>query len=257
MNHISAQVKQIIEVTPETVSMVLKAPEIAMKANPGQFLMIDCGPNTILRRPVSIHRIISKQDIGIFFKITGKGTGYLSRIGEAEQVDLIGPLGNGFEIKEKSDNLLLIAGGIGIAPLIFLAGKAINLNKKVTMLVGANTASQHFPRELIPGSIKVITTTADGSSGKKGLVTDIITESVNKYDQVFACGPVNMYKTLSDILKAIHYQKPVQVSLEVRMGCGFGICYGCTINTISGLKQVCKDGPVFNINEIDWEWVKV
>jgi dihydroorotate dehydrogenase electron transfer subunit len=99
--------------------------------------------------------------------------------------------------------------------------------------------------------------TEDGSKGKKGLITDFMPDVLNKYDQAFACGPVNMYRTIAGILDSMHYDRHFQISLEVRMGCGFGICYGCTIKTETGLKQVCKDGPVFNIKQINWGWVKV
>jgi len=122
------------------------------------------------------------------------------------------------------------------------------------LLLGASTAAQLYPTHLLPPKIKLITTTEDGSAGKKGLVTDLLPEYVDGADQVFACGPMPMYRDMA--LKNQELKpdgKPVQISLEVRMGCGLGVCYGCTIKTKNGLKQVCKDGPVFDLDDILWD----
>jgi dihydroorotate dehydrogenase electron transfer subunit len=257
MKQVTAHVQEKIEVNPGIFYISIDVPEIATVARPGQFVMIDCGDNTILRRPISIHRVLDKNKIVLLIRIAGTGTRMLAGIKSGDALNLTGPLGNGFILSEKTEQLLLVSGGMGIAPLIFLAEKAKSLNKKVTILSGFQNSSQLYPDRMLPKGIEFITATEDGSKGKKGLVTDFLPELLNNYDQVFACGPVNMYRTIDSILDSMNYDRDLQVSLEIRMGCGFGICYGCTIKTTEGLKQVCKDGPVFNIKQINWEWVKV
>jgi dihydroorotate dehydrogenase electron transfer subunit len=257
MKRIIAQVSETTELSPGVFYLTVPAPEIASNALPGQFVMVNGGRDTILRRPISIHRITNKTEIALLIRTAGKGTHNISLINKGDNIDLIGPLGNGFEIPAAADKLLLIAGGMGIAPMVFLAEKAIELGKKVTILIGVNNVSQLYPERLLPPEAKLLIVTEDGSAGKKGLITDVIPGSIDEYDHVFACGPVNMYKAMAAVLESMDYQNQLQVSLEVRMGCGFNICHGCTIKTDDGLKQVCKDGPVFNIGQIDWEWVKV
>jgi dihydroorotate dehydrogenase electron transfer subunit len=257
MKQVIAHIQEKIEINPGIFYIAVNAPEIAATAQPGQFVMIDCGDNTILRRPISIHRVLDKHKIILLIRIAGTGTRNLAGIKSGDTLNLTGPLGNGFTLSEKTESVLLVSGGMGIAPLVFLAEKAKSLNKKVTILAGFIDSSQLYPEGMLPGGIEFVTATEDGSKGKKGLVTGFLPELLNNYGQVFACGPVNMYRTIDSILDSMNYSKDLQVSLEVRMGCGFGICYGCTIKTTEGLKQVCKDGPVFNIKHINWEWVKV
>jgi len=156
-------------------------------------------------------------------------------------------LGNGYTIYPDAKNLLLVAGGIGIAPLYFLAQEALNNKKSVTLLYG--TADNK--RRSIPPPIKLVSATEDGTVGHRGMITDLLPDYINWADQVFACGPLPMYQAMARMPKLRN--KPVQISLEVRMGCGLGVCYGCTVKTKNGLRQVCKDGPVFNLNDILWE----
>jgi dihydroorotate dehydrogenase electron transfer subunit len=163
----------------------------------------------------------------------------------------MGPLGSRFLVKPAAKNLLLVAGGIGIAPLAFLAEEASRLGKKVTLLQGAaQGASLLYPRHQMPPKATVVGVSEDGSWEKKGLVTGWIDGYVDQADQVFACGPTPMYRAMSgmDCLK----RKSVQVSLEERMACGVGACYGCTVKTRMGLRQVCQDGPVFDLADIVW-----
>lgn len=137
---------------------------------------------------------------------------------------------------------------MGIAPLYFLAEETLKRGDSVTLLYG--TAIENPYPEVSPG-IKLVKATEDGSVGYHGMVTDLLSDYVNWADQVFACGPVPMYTTMTRMpdLK----NKPVQISLEVRMGCGRGVCYGCTVKTKNGLKKVCQDGPVFNLEDILWD----
>jgi dihydroorotate dehydrogenase electron transfer subunit len=119
------------------------------------------------------------------------------------------------------------------------------------MLLGAPTASQLYPHYLLPPKVKLITATEDGTEGKKGMITDFLPDFIDEANQIFACGPGSMYQTMAAQKRL--KTKPVQISLEVRMGCGVGVCYGCTVKTRRGLKQVCKDGPIFDLDDILWE----
>lgn len=227
----------------------LDCPEIAAEARPGQFVMVRCG-GYVLPRPFSIHRYENGK-LAIFYAVweDGKGTGWLAQRRAGDTVDLFGPLGNGFSIFPASRCLCLVAGGIGIAPLHYLAEYALSKGCSVTLLYG--TASKdRYPVSL---PVNLVAATEDGSVGHRGMVTDLLPDFIGEADQVFACGPLAMYREMTGKYHRLLELKPVQVSLEVRMGCGFGVCYGCTVKTRRGLKQVCCDGPVFDLNEVLWD----
>jgi len=265
--------------------MWIEAPDIAIMAQPGQFITVRCGDFT-LRRPFSVHQVGSnnviaseakQSQVAILFKVTGKGTVWLSQRQPGEKIDILGPLGKGFTIAPKSKRLLLVAGGIGIAPLIFLMQQALSQHQ-ITLIHGASTAAQLYPSPMpkigssspgkkrsnlspLPKGVQFIPVTEDGSMGQKGKATDILPDSLDWADQVYACGPVGMYKAMTQMSLGAKRSKlklkKCQVSLEVRMGCGFGACYGCTINTKTGLRHVCRDGPVFELDDIIWQEVKI
>ena len=237
--------------------MCLEAPDIAAIARPGQFVMVSCGQEPTLRRPLSIHQVANSGQFHLLFSIVGKGTSWLSHRQEGETLDLLGPLGNGFSTEPASRNLLLVAGGIGIAPLVFFARRAPSEGKSVTLLLGARTDAGLYPQRLLPGGIETVVATEDGSTGTMGMITDILPDYVDWADQIYACGPLAMYQTIATNNQQRRVRKPVQISLEVRMGCGLGACYGCSIRTRRGMKQVCLDGPVFNLDEIIWREVRI
>jgi len=242
----------------------LKCPEIAQEARPGQFVMVRCGKGTTLPRPFSIHQINNRGDIALFYAVweRGKGTGWLSKRQRGDTIDLLGPLGNSFSIHPTSHNLLLVAGGTGVAPLVFLARQAIYKGLSVKLLMGASgevkssgkqNPSQLYPKELLPSEIEIATINSS-PDGERGMVTELIPEFASWADQIFACGPQAMYRTIAQKRKDLGLGgKPVHISLETRMGCGRGICYACTIKTRGGLKKVCQDGPVFNLDDIIWD----
>jgi len=285
-----------VEVMPGVYLMWLDAPDIASSAQPGQFITVCC-EGLVLRRPFSVHQVSSlsspstgedlgEGEIALLFQVVSKGTFWLSQQQAGNKIDVLGPLGKGFNIVPGSKNLLLVGGGIGIAPLIFLAQYA-SPQYQVTLIHGASTAAQIYPflslpltinsspskgeekgegekqRNLLslPSGVQFIPVTEDGTLGSKGMVTDILPDFLDWTDQVFACGPVDMYKAMAEMsLRAKRSNlklKRCQVSLEVRMGCGIGACHSCTINTKHGLKQVCRDGPVFEMNDILWQEVKI
>ncbi len=238
------------EVMPGVYLMWLKSPEIALKSLPGQFLMVACGEETVLRRPISVHNVEGDK-LALLFMVVGKGTEWLSHLQIGDSLDILGPLGNGFMTSAEDKNILLIAGGIGVAPLRFLMDKVKSSCKQVTLLLGAAAAEKLYPKELLPPEVNLVVATEDGSIGHKGLVTEFIPNFVIAADRVFVCGPMPMLRYMAEHQRDLKLtNKPVYFSLEMRMACGLGVCYGCTIRTKSGLKQVCKDGPVFPFNDI-------
>jgi dihydroorotate dehydrogenase electron transfer subunit len=250
VKQVIAPVISSIEVMPGTHLVWLECPQIAAIARPGQFVMVRCGEDTLLRRPLSIHQLNGSK-IALLVAAVGRGTNWLGTRQGGDSIDLFGPLGNGYTIYPASRNLLLVAGGIGIAPLYSLASSAGKEGYSIRVLMGARTATQLYPKQYSPVTATFILTTEDGTEGKKGMVTSIIPGHIDWADQTFACGPLGMYRTMAQMpeLKA----KPVQISLEVRMGCGLGVCYGCTVKTRRGLQQVCRDGPVFDLEDIIWD----
>jgi len=241
------------EVMPGVYLIWLESPQIASIAQPGQFIMVRCGEDAEhpLRRPFSIHRLDNNK-LAFLFTVVGKGTHWLAQCRAGNNIDLLGPLGNGYSIQPGSHNLLLLAGGIGIAPLCFLAEKALEQGCSVTLLHGARIRSHLYHEHLLPPGLEFIFFTEDGSVGRKGMITDFLPDFVGWADQIFACGPTSMYHTIAT-QKQQFRGKPAQISLEVRMGCGLGVCYGCTVKTKNGLKQVCKDGPIFNLDDFTAE----
>ena len=217
------------EVMPGVYLIWLESPQIASEAQPGQFVMVRCGEETLLRRPLSIHQQADKAKLAFLFTVVGKGTHWLCQRRVGNNIDLLGPLGNSFSIHPASHNLLLVAGGIGIAPLCFLAQKALNQGCSVRLLLGASTASQLYPKHLLPAEAELIIATEDGTAGRKGMVTDHLPDFAGWADQIFACGPTSMYHDMATRSQQLLKGKPVQISLEVRMGCGRGVCYGCTV----------------------------
>jgi len=249
-----APIISISEVMPEVYLVWLESAQIASTAWPGQFVMVRCGRDTeyVLRRPLSIHQLDTTK-IALLFTVVGKGTNWLAQAKPGDTIDLLGPLGNGYSVYPTAHNLLLVAGGIGIAPLRFLAQESLNQGCSVKLLLGASTATQLYPEYLLPSEAEIIITTEDGTAGKKGMITDLLPDFVGWADQVFACGPALMYGAMASKYQNVLKAKPAQVSLEVRMGCGRGVCYGCTVKTRNGLKQVCQDGPVFNLADVLWD----
>ena len=257
MKQVSATIMSNTEPMPGVHLVCVEAPDIAYTAKPGQFIMVKCGRNLTLPRPLSVHQVADSNHVFLLFSVAGKGTYWLSQCQEGETLDMLGPLGNFFSVEPDARNLLLVAGGIGIAPLTFLAQQALAQGKSVTLLLGARTATGLYPQELLPHGIRTIVTTEDGSTNRKGMVTDILPDFIDWADQIYACGPLNMYQTIATQRQQWQATKPIQVSLELRMGCGLGACYGCSIKTRHGMKQICHDGPVFNLEEVLWHEVKI
>jgi dihydroorotate dehydrogenase electron transfer subunit len=248
---VKARITETQQYTSWAYLLWLAAREVAAAAEPGQFLMVDCGGDTFLRRPLGIHRVdAAREKFALLVAPAGKGTSRLVQRQPGEIMAILGPLGNGFSVAPDARNILLVSGGIGIAPLYFLAQEARNRGVAVTTIHGTPKAN-HYPREYWLPDAAFVIATEDGSAGQQGLATDLLPEYAARADQVFACGPPPMYRTMAAMPEL--KDKPVQVSLEMRMACGTGLCYGCTVKTRQGPKQVCRDGPVFDLKDIIWD----
>ncbi len=241
-------------VRPDVHLLRAEAPELAQSCRPGQFAMLSCaqGSDRLLRRPISLHAVRA-ESIDFLFALVGEGTRWLSQQGPGQTLDVLGPMGSGVKFNPGSSRLLLVAGGLGIAPLAFLTRSAAAAGRSVRLLVGAKSSSALYLPEDLPPSVLTLSATEDGSAGSKGMVTALLPEHAAWADQIFVCGPLPMYRALALTPDRYFQGKPVQVSLELRMGCGLGFCYACTLETSEGLKQVCRDGPVFDFDKVVWK----
>lgn len=208
---------------------------------PGEFINVSL-PGLYLRRPISVFDF-SSDFVDILYKVVGEGTKLMNELPLGTKLDVLVGLGNGFEIK-KDINPLLVAGGIGIAPLFAIAKEYNKLGIKPTLVYGARSKNDLVMSEEFSEICDVYLCTDDGSAGYKGNVLDCIKENNIKFDYYYSCGP---YKMLEFLAKT--YPNGC-VSLEARMGCGFGACMGCSIQTVNGPRRVCKEGPVFEATEV-------
>ncbi len=269
MYQVIAEVLSNKNITLNYFKITLNAPEICQDAQPGQFVhvKVTAGYAPLLRRPFSIHDT-RDENLEILYQVVGEGTAFLSQKEKGEKLDLLGPLGQGFESKENFRKVILVAGGIGVAPLYFLAKRLLNHDSKISdqaplkschpkiiVLLGAGIRKQILCAQdfkNLGATVKIAT--EDGSWGYKGLVSDFLAETLLPYskpDLVFACGPLPMLKKIAQLSRK--YRLSSQVSLEQRMGCGIGACLGCVVTSPEGYLRVCKDGPVFRVNQILWE----
>ncbi len=243
------------EVYEDTFLMWLSCPLVARGAAPGRFLMIRCsdGFDPLLPRPMSFHRFRERdggRQFAILYDVRGRGTRWLSARKAGDGLRLFGPLGHGYKVAPQTQNLLLIAGGIGAAAVIALADEAVAAGKSVTLLQGARTESKLYPATMLPAEVEAVSATEDGSTGHRGYVTELLAERLPWADQVFACGPNPMFAAMADVMRSARSRKPVQALMEEHMGCGTGICYGCAVFTRKGVRLVCKDGPRFELREV-------
>ena len=213
---------------------------------PGQFVNLELD-GLFLRRPISVCDWEEDGTLTLSYRVVGKGTAQMSELLPGSEIDVLTALGNGFNSGKDCRKPLLIGGGIGVAPLYKLAKEIAARGLRQTVICGFKNASEIFYRqefEAIQG-LTLIIATEDGSEGVKGFVTDAMKGL--EFDYFYTCGPMPMLKALCKVCDA-----PGEASLEERMGCGFGICMGCTCKTMTGGKRICKEGPVFNREELVW-----
>ena len=236
----------IIENRPltESVYRMTLSGDVSAITAPGQFVNILLD-GLYLRRPISVCDV-TDGTLTIIYKVVGKGTEQMSRMQEGK-LDILTGLGNGYDLTVSGDHPVLLGGGVGVPPMYLLAKNLIAQGKKISVILGFNTAAEVFYEEEFKAlGADVTVTTVDGSYGLKGFVTDALKDM--EYSYFYTCGPEPM-------LKAVYKASSTsgQMSFEKRMGCGFGACMGCSCKTVTGYKRICKDGPVLEKEEILWE----
>ncbi len=238
------------------------------KPKPGNFFMlgVDNGLDPLLKRPISVHRLLN-GDFQLLYRVAGKGTAILSRKRPGDILEILGPLGNGFPVKKKSENIILVAGGLGIAPIFALAEALIPPHPPLQkggiqkgnpiLFYGARTKEELLCTDKLKSiGIDPVISTDDGTLGKKGNIVSVLKEYLSRHPSLvtdhvlYACGPEPMLKALSELAMKKNMQG--YIALEQHMACGLGTCLGCVVKTTKGYKRVCKEGPVFPIEEIIW-----
>lgn len=220
-----------------------------LDARPGQFLQVRVSGtfDPLLRRPLSIHDA-GGGEVRLLYREVGRGTALLAGKRPGEFLDVLGPLGNGFPAVN-GENAVLVAGGLGMAPLYFLARRLFEAGKQVYFLLGARQAADVYIPDKLPGLVRrLLVATEDGSMGTRGMVTDLLAGLSQKQATVFCCGPWSMMEEVTRLCAQRGWQS--YVSLEARMACGVGACQGCVVLTARGYRRVCADGPVFAGEEV-------
>ena len=253
------QLCKVVEMTPlngSTYWMTLEVGKMVEEQGlrAGQFLHVACGEGLLLRRPISVACVVPDEPentAALIFEVKGEGTRWLAQRKVGDQVNVLGPLGNGFTV-EDGGRYLLVGGGIGVPPLL---GYAEAFHENTVAVLGFRSADRVILADQYQEACKeVYLCTDDGSLGRHGFVdaqVKGILEQDKTFTAVLACGPKPMLKNVAKV--AAEYGVPCQVSMEERMACGVGACLGCAIQMADGtMKHVCKDGPVFDAKEVDW-----
>ncbi len=240
MKNVVYTVTENASIAPNVFKMTLEGDTSAFSA-PGQFINVKLD-GFYLRRPISVCDW-RRGELEIIYKTVGGGTEFMSGLRKGDRLDCLAGLGNGFDVSVCGDDPVVIGGGVGVPPLFGLAARLSENGKSVTAVLGFNSEREVFlASEFESLGVRTIIATADGSMGFHGFAPDAVAPGDHSF--VYACGPMPM-------LKAVRNRFPeCQLSLEERMGCGFGACMGCSVQTAGGFKRVCADGPVFYGNEL-------
>ena len=229
-------------IAKDVYKMLLRGDTSAV-GNAGEFVNIQL-EGFYLRRPISVCDV-EGDVLTLIYKVVGKGTEVMSKMPEGTDLQVMTGLGNGYDLSLSGDSPLLVGGGVGVPPMYLLAKRLLAQGKRVSVVLGFNTADEVFYEEEFKAlGCDVTVTTVDGSRGVKGFVTDALPEA---YTYFYTCGPMPMFRALNKAVKTSG-----QFSFEERMGCGFGACMGCSCKTLFGNKRICKDGPVLKKEEIIW-----
>ena len=283
MRLLGAELIDSREILPGQFIQSLHAPHLANGSRAGQFVHVRTGDlsGLVLRRPFSINTAdAASGTVTIHFRTVGRGTDWLTRLRPGDALDVLGPLGRPFEVDPRSRHLLLVAGGLGMAGVRMLVDEAIRDGRQATLLFGAASAREVYPSTLLPDEVEYVVATDDGSLGHHGYVTDLVPDYEAWADQAFACGPAPMLAALSRLAAtrrnrlgvaklgrkrgggrpdapgstAARRKAFLQVSMEQNMGCAVGACLGCVVMGAAGTPlRVCREGPVFAAEELDWE----
>ena len=252
---------QVLSVEPimgDAVLLTVSAPSAVLShLQSGQFFNIvtrfSGSFDPLLRRPYSVYRA-HRDPSALTFLVRpfGRGSAWLAERLPGERLGMLGPLGNSFTIPSRAQRLLMIGGGVGVAPLVMLTDEAVSKNLDVVFVMGAANEAGLLAASELSDRIEYLVATDDGSRGHRGLATEVVRDFVQWADQIFACGPEPMYRTLRAVLEPLRInRKPsVQVSVERGMACGLGACLGCVVETTHGMIASCVKGPVFELDEI-------
>ena len=264
MRRADAVVVETEEIYPGTFVTWYDAPALSQHAAPGQFVMVDVGASSgsmdpLLPRAFSYYRFRypsprdSERQFALHYSVIGRATEQMAAMPPGQRVAMTGPLGRGFDVRRTARNLLLVGGGVGIAPLVALADAESERGARARSIVlcfGARSADGVYPAELLPPQVEYQVATEDGSMGRQGFVTDLFADNLSWADQSFACGPIPMFRAMSPIVRQDGMNRPVQILMETEMACGTGLCYGCAVFTKRGVKLCCKDGPRFELLDV-------
>lgn len=241
MKQVIFEIESNLPLTKDVYRCVLSGDTSAITA-PGQFVEIAL-PGKFLRRPISVNDW-SENSLTLIYKMVGHGTEQMSLLPAGTKLDILAGLGNGYDTTVSGDTPVLVGGGVGVPPLYGLCKTLLRQGKHPRVVLGFNKEAEIFLAEEFRAlGVAVSIATADGSVGTKGFVTDVL-KSLS-YSYFYACGPLPMFRAMETVVTT-----GGQYSMEERMGCGFGACMGCSIQTKSGAKRVCKDGPVFPREEV-------
>lgn len=281
MRLLDAELVESHEILPRQWLQRYRAPWLVAGARAGQFVHVRTPDYSglVLRRPLSINTVDrGAGEFTVHFRVYGKGTEVIARARPGDYLGFLGPLGRPFEVDPRTQHVLLVAGGLGIAGIRMLADEALEAGRRVTLLFGAATASLVYPATLLPDEVEYVVATDDGSLGHHGRVTEFFAGYEAWADQAFACGPQPMLAELARLARGRDSRLGVarlgrkrggraappgspqarrkawlQVALEQNMGCAVGACLGCVVWGVGGPVRVCREGPVFAADEIAWE----
>ncbi len=247
-------VKENKQLNNQYFLLILGSPDELPEMYPGQFVevRVDNSPETFLRRPISINFVDYKRnELWLLIQIIGEGTRKLSTCKQGDLLNLLLPLGNSYTIPTNEDSkLLLVGGGVGIAPLLYLGSKLKEKGIICDFLLGGRSKYNLLQLEEFSNFGNVFTTTEDGTYGEKGFVTNHSILTNKKYDLIYSCGPTPMMKAVAAYAKSKNTE--CEVSLENTMACGFGACLCCVTDSVDGHVCVCTEGPVFNTSKLKW-----
>ncbi len=252
---------QVLSVEPimgDAVLLTVSAPPAVLShLQPGQFFnIVTRFPGSfdpLLRRPYSVYRAHHDTSALTFLvRPFGRGSAWLAERLPGERVGMLGPLGNSFAIPDRAQRLLMIGGGVGVAPLVMLSDVAALEKLDVVFVMGAANESGLLASLELPDRVEYVVATDDGSRGHRGLATEVVGDFVQWADQIYACGPEPMYRTLRAVVDPLRTNRRpnVQISVERGMACGLGACLGCVVETTHGMIASCVKGPVFDLDEV-------